>query len=230
SEFLHLGEEACIVPSHTFFFISCTFYCEFCQNWSIARQVEKGIPVIGKELAEIAQRRRVIEKSRNINLVGGEPTPNLYTILDMLENLDVNVPVVWNSNMYMSKETMKLLDGCVDVYLSDFKYGNDACAERVSHVKNYWNIITRNHLLAGKQAELLIRHLVLPNHIECCTKKILEWIHRNFKDRARINIMGQYRPEFNAYKIADIARPVSGSEMQKAFEIARSVGITNLDV
>ncbi|MBI5253848.1 MAG: radical SAM protein [Euryarchaeota archaeon] len=229
SEFLHLGEEACLVPSHTFFFIGCTFYCVFCQNWTISRHVEKGVAITGKQLAEIAKKRRIIEKGRNINLVGGEPTPNLHTIIDMLRCLDVNVPVVWNSNMYMSSETMKLLDGVVDVYLADFKYGNDACAERLSKVKNYWKIITRNHLLGREHAELLIRHLVLPNHVECCTRYVLEWIAENLGNDVRVNIMAQYRPEFEAYKIPEINRGVTGAEMQRALAIANENGLTNLD-
>jgi putative pyruvate formate lyase activating enzyme len=229
SEFIHLGEEACLVPSHTLFFIGCTFYCVYCQNWTISRHVEKGIPVTAKKLAEMVKRRRLMEKSRNVNLVGGEPTPNLHVILEMLKHLDVNIPVVWNSNMYMSEESMELLDGCVDVYLADFKYGSDDCALRLSKVRNYWSIVTRNHLLARKQAELLIRHLVLPNHVECCTRRVLEWIASNLGNDVRVNIMAQYRPEFQAYKFRGIDRPVSGIEMTRAFEIAREVGLTNLD-
>jgi putative pyruvate formate lyase activating enzyme len=229
SEFIHLGEEACLVPSHTLFFIGCTFYCVYCQNWTISRHVEKGTPVTGKELAEAVKRRRLIDRSRNVNLVGGEPTPNLHVILEMLKHLDVNIPVVWNSNMYMSEESMELLDGCVDVYLADFKYGNDDCALRLSKVRNYWHVVTRNHLLAKKQAELLIRHLVLPNHVECCTRRVLEWIASNLGNDVRVNIMAQYRPEFQAYKAAGIDRHVTSAEMSRAFEIAKEAGLTNLD-
>ncbi|MBI4344967.1 MAG: radical SAM protein [Euryarchaeota archaeon] len=230
TEFIHMGEEGCFVPSHTFFFIGCTFYCVFCQNWTVSRQVEKGAPVTGRELAALAKRRRLLEKSRNINLVGGEPTPNLHTILDMLAHLDTNVPVLWNSNMYMSSEAMRLLDGCVDVYLADFKYGNDACGWRLSKVRGYWEVTRRNHLLAKDQAEVLIRHLVMPNHLECCTRPILQWIAEHFGNTVRLNIMAQYRPEFEALDSPDIGRRVSAGEVQRAFEIARELGLTNLDL
>ncbi len=229
SEFLHLGEEACLVPSHTFFFIGCNFYCVYCQNWSISRQFEKGRVVSGKELAEIAEERRKLEKSRNINLVGGDPTPNLHVILEMLVHLNVNVPVVWNSNMYMSSEVMELLEGVVDVYLADFKYGNDKCAERLSKVKNYTSVVKRNHLLAKKQAELIIRHLVLPNHLKCCTYPVLEWIAQNLDNEVRLNIMGQYRPEFEARSYEDISRRVTSEEMSRAFAKAKELNLTNLD-
>ncbi len=229
SEFLHFGEEACLVPSHTFFFIGCNFYCVFCQNWTISRQFEKGDLITGEELAKIAKFRRIEEGSRNVNLVGGDPTPNLHVILEMLKYLDTNVPIVWNSNMYMTVEAMKLLDGCIDVYLTDFKYGNNRCAERLSKVKNYFEIVSRNHVLAKKQAELIIRHLVLPNHVECCTKPVLQFIAENFDNEVRVNIMAQYRPEFEAKRYRDIDRRVSADEMKKAFEIAKNLGIWNLD-
>jgi len=228
SEFLHMGEERCLIPSHTFFFIGCNFYCVYCQNWTISRRKESGFLVEGGRLAEIAKIN--CGSSRNINLVGGEPTPHLHTILKMLKFLNINIPIIWNSNMYMSKETMKILDGCVDVYLADFKYGNDKCAKRLSKVENYWKIVTRNHLLARKQAEILIRHLVLPNHIKCCTEPILSWIAKNLDNMIRLNIMGQYRPEFEAEKYKDINRRVSIEEMKNAFEIAKKFGLENLEL
>ncbi|MBU2559502.1 radical SAM protein [archaeon] len=228
SEFLHMGEEACLVPSHTFFFTGCPFYCIYCQNWTISRRREEGTPITGAQMAGIAKRRRVVEKSRNVNLVGGDPTPNTHTVLEMLRALDVNVPIVWNSNMYMSEETMRLLDGCIDVYLTDFKYGNNDCANRLSKIENYWEVVTRNHLLACKNAELLIRHLVLPNHVECCSAPVIKWIGEKFGDSVRVNIMAQYRPEFEAFTMPDMGRGVNSEEMEKVFALARELGL-NLD-
>jgi putative pyruvate formate lyase activating enzyme len=229
SEFRHMGEEACLVPSHTIFFIGCSFYCVFCQNWTISRHREAGTPVTGKMLSEFVKKRRLFDRSRNVNLVGGEPTPNTHTILDMLKELDVNVPVIWNSNMYMHEDTMNLLDGVIDVYLTDFKYGNDKCARRLSKCDNYWDVTTRNHLLAKQRAELLIRHLVMPDHLECCTKPIIEWIAANFDNEVRVNVMSQYRPEFEAFKHDDTKRVIRSSEMKRAYEIAKENGLTNLD-
>ncbi len=227
SEFIHNGEEASVVPSHTFFFIGCNFYCIYCQNFTISRQKERGTEVGGKELAELAERRK--NASRNINLVGGDPTPNLHTILEMLKFMDINKPIVWNSNMYMSEKTMRLLDGVVDVYLADFKYGNDRCAKKLSKVPDYWKTMTRNYSLAKEHAEILIRHLVLPNHLECCTSRILEWIGENLGNEIRMNIMGQYHPEFEAFEHKKMCRRVSQEEMERAFGLAKENGITNLE-
>jgi putative pyruvate formate lyase activating enzyme len=227
SEFIHMGEEVCIIPSHTFFFIGCNFYCVYCQNWTISRHKELGFFVNGKQLAELARKRN--ETSRNINLVGGEPTPHLHTIIEMLKYLDINKPIIWNSNMYMSEKTMQLLEGLVDVYLADFKYGNNECAKNLSKVENYWEIVSRNHLLGFKSAELLIRHLVLPGHVECCTKEIMEWLGRNFGNKVRVNIMDQYHPEFEAFFYKDMDRRVTTKEMEMAFKLAKENGVTNIE-
>lgn len=227
SEFIHMGEESSIIPSHTFFFIGCNFYCVYCQNWTISRQRERGTEVDGRTLAEIARKRS--SASRNINLVGGDPIPHLHTILGMLKSLDINKPIVWNSNMHMSMKTMQLLDGVVDVYLADFKYGNNECADKLSKVPNYWNTMTRNFSLARKQAEIMIRHLVLPNHLECCTKPIMKWIGENLGNEIRMNIMGQYHPEFEVFEHREMTRRVTAEEMERAYELAKENGLTNLE-
>ncbi len=227
SEFLHYGEEPELVPSHTIFFCGCTFYCIFCQNYTISRQIEPGIEVTPMRLAQIIDKRRV-EGSRNVNWVGGSPTPNLYYILKTLRECEENIPSVWNSNMYMTKEAMKLLDGTQDVYLADFKYGNDRCALRLSKVPRYWDVVSRNHKIAFDQAELIIRHLVLPSHLECCTEKILNWISENLGNDARVNIMFQYRPMFKAMENDSVNRSLTKGEMNRALELAEEAGLMNV--
>jgi len=181
SEFMHMGEERYITPSHTIFFMGCTLHCQFCQNFSISQWYETGCLLKPEELAVRIERRRK-EGSRNVNWVGGEPTPSLLCILKTLKFCKVNIPVIWNSNFYMSEKIMGILDGIVDMHLSDFKYGNSKCASRLSKAPNYFDICSRNHLIAAKNAEMTIRHLVLPNHVECCTKPILEWIAENISE------------------------------------------------
>jgi len=149
SEFMHMGEESHIVPSHTIFFMGCTLHCQFCQNWSISQWFESGHEISPKELALRIDRRRK-EGSRNVNWVGGEPTPSLLCILKTLKFCEVNVPVVWNSNFYMSKKTMLILDGIVDMHLSDFKYGNNECALRLSKAPKYFDVCSRNHSIAAR--------------------------------------------------------------------------------
>lgn len=222
SEFLHMGEEYVLVPSHTVFFSGCTFHCVFCQNWDIS-QYNTGIYIEPKILAGIIKDRRA-QGSKNVNWVGGDPTPNLLYILKTLKYLEINIPQVWNSNMYCSTETMKLLDGIIDLYLTDFKYWKDSCARRLSKVDNYLEIVKRNHLKAYENGDMIIRHLVMPNHVECCSKPIMKWISENLQN-AVVNIMAQYRPEYQAYEYEDISRKVYIDEVLQVKDYADSLGI-----
>jgi putative pyruvate formate lyase activating enzyme len=224
SEFIHMGEESFITPSHTIFFWSCNMQCIFCQNYTISYRLEKGETIEPKVLAKIIEKRRR-EGCRNVNLVGGEPTPYLNKILEVFEHVNENVPIVWNSNMYMSEISMKLLDGFVDVYLTDFKFGPGKCSEKLTKVKNYWSIVTRNHLIASKQAEVVIRHLILPSHVECCTFPILEWISKNLGGNCIVNLMDQYYPCFKALENEKINRRITKEEYEKALDKAGELGL-----
>jgi len=224
--FEHMGEEPELVPSGTIFTLGCTLRCLHCQNWTISQWYEKGDIFSPEQLARSVEHLRK-GGCRNVNLVGGEPTPWLQQWLETFKHVNVNVPVVWNSNSYYSEETAKLLAGFADVYLLDFKYGSNECAERISNAPGYWEACTRNHLYAKKYGELIIRVLVLPEHLECCTKNILNWIAQNLGTWIRTNVMFQYRPEWRAHEIPELRRRLTGGEMERAIELAKEAGLTN---
>ncbi|MEM3555476.1 MAG: radical SAM protein [Candidatus Micrarchaeia archaeon] len=230
SAFEHIGEEPELVPSGTIFFSGCNMSCQYCQNWEISQYPQSGSVWSPKKIAEWVEYHRKFGV-RNLNLVGGEPTPNLHNILAALNECEVNIPVIWNSNMIMSEKAMELLNGVVDVYLADFKYGNDECARKLSlFPKGYWKTLTRNSLLAVEHAEILYRHLVLPNHVECCSKPVLNWIAKNLGDRVRVNIMSQYRPEYRAMQIPEISRRITREEYNEAVSYAKSIGLWNVEI
>ncbi|MFQ6009574.1 MAG: radical SAM protein [Candidatus Aenigmatarchaeota archaeon] len=220
SAFTHMGEEPFLVPSFTIFFMGCTFQCQFCQNYEISQWKETGIPTTPEEIARLIDQNR---DCRNVNFVGGDPVPNLPFILDSLQHVKADIPTVWNSNFYMSERSMQLLKGMIDIYLSDWKYGNNKCGERLSKVKSYWDFVKRNHDLAFKDSELVIRHLILPNHFECCTKPILEYIAKNYKKKVIVNIMPQYRPQWLAHRYPEIARFPKHEELEKAWKLAEDL-------
>jgi putative pyruvate formate lyase activating enzyme len=165
--------------------------------------------------------------AKNVNWVGGDPTPNLLYILQVLKKCNVNIPQIWNSNMFCSIESMNILSNIIDLYLTDFKYGNNKCAKRLSKVENYLDIVKRNHEIAYKNAEVIIRHLVMPNHINCCSKPIIKWISENLPN-ALVNIMAQYRPEYYANEYEDICKPVSLDEVIQVKEYAKKLGINQI--
>jgi len=228
SEFLHFGEEPELVPSHTVFFTGCTFECIFCQNWDIAHgdaaESDAGFR------ADINLAMKIVEKAnyaKNLNLVGGNPDQHIASILELLillASFKYKRPIVWNSNLYMTPEALMLLSGVADVHLADFKYGSNECGREYSGVKNYWDFITRNLLAVNSVSDILIRHLVLPGHVECCTSNITKWVAENLPD-AQFNLMFQYRPEYKALNHPVIGRYLTESEKSLARKLASDAGL-----
>lgn len=228
--FRHFGEEPPLVDrngSGTIFFTSCTFRCVFCQNWNISQHPDAGAPVSAEKLSLIIKSLRS-EGAANINFVGGEPTPNLHVILESLNLTSVNVPILWNSNMYLTPEAMQVLSDVVDIWLPDFKWGNDRCAVKYSRIMRYFEVTSRNHAMAYQNGDMIIRHLVMPGHMECCTRPILYWIAQNCP-RALVNVMSQYRPDHlvlrEPEKFSEIARRLTMQDIQAARDCADGLGL-----
>ncbi len=226
SAFVHMGEEPELVPSGTIFTIGCNLCCLHCQNWTISQQSESGTKLNPLQMAYHVE-QLANAGCRNLNMVGGDPTPWLWNWLETFKLVTKPIPIVWNSNTYYSNESAHLLAGFADVYLLDFKYGNNACAERISSAPNYVDVCQRNHLLAKKTGELIIRVLVLPGHVECCCKPILEWIGANLGCKTRINLMWQYRPEWRASEVPELRRRLDQKEKDRTIEIAENLGLKN---
>lgn len=224
AEFMHHGEEPELVPSHTIFFTGCNFSCVYCQNLEISTSPGMGHPVLPGELARTITLRRAYG-SRNVNFV--TPTLHTHVILKVLNALKKNVPVVWNSNMYYSQEVARLLEGKVDVYLGDFRYGNDKCAMRYSNAPDYMKTVARNFRTAYESGEILLRHLVLPNHLECCTRPIVLWTKENIP-KVRFNLMFQYAPHYRAFEFTEINRRLTRDECQKAIAIVKEAGLPDV--
>jgi putative pyruvate formate lyase activating enzyme len=220
SAFTHWGEESVLVPSGTIFFTGCNFGCVFCQNYDISqawkgqRKIESiAQKVNGKKLAQIAE--NLAKKGvLNINYVGSDPIPVTHTIISSLRFQTTNITQLWNSNFYLTEESLDLIIDFMDFWLPDLKYGNNNCAEKYSGVKNYWEVLTRNlkRIHDDGSGEIIIRHLVMPNHVECCSKPILDFIAKEVPNSV-VNIMGQYHPEYKAFKFPEIARRPTAEEM-----------------
>jgi putative pyruvate formate lyase activating enzyme len=222
-EGVHYGEEKHVSPSHAVFFMGCNMGCAFCQNHEISQWKAEGRAVQPKAMAAAIKHRHDVEGARNVNWVGGEPTPQTLGVLMTLRESDVNTPQIWNSNFYMSEIALRLLDGVVDMYLPDFKFGNDTCARHIGKVERYMEVVTRNHIIASGQGEMTIRHLVLPGHLDCCTKPALEWIADNLEGKAVVNVMGQYEPSYKALGHTDLQRRVGKDEMAEAMALAKKL-------
>ena len=224
----HNFEEPCISGkngSGTVFFSNCNLNCVFCQNYEIS-QKGKGKEITIEELAEIfiKQQENNVE---NINLV--TPTsyvPQIIEAIKIAKNNGLKIPIVYNTNGYEKVETIKMLEGYIDIYLPDLKYSDNLLAKRLSKVDNYFEIATNAikemYRQLGKpifndngimQKGMIIRHLVLPNHI-LNSRRVLKWINDNMNE-VYVSIMAQYFPTYKAKEIDDINRKLTKEEYQE---------------
>lgn len=226
---LHKFEEPCISGengSGTIFFSNCNLNCVFCQNYEIS-QKEKGKEITVEELAEIFLKQQNDNKAHNINLVS--PTIYAYQIIEAIKiakNKGLYIPIIYNSNGYESIETLKSLEGYIDVYLPDFKYYYNELGEKYSKVKNYFEITTEAikemHRQVGKpqfdekgliKKGIIVRHLILPNHIGN-SKMVLKWIKNNLGRKTNVSIMAQYFPTYKSME-TDLNRKLTKEEYEE---------------
>ena len=220
-EMLNLTEEPGLVPSHQVYFAGCNLKCGFCSvaEWNADPMA---VPVIeADDLVERIQTRQQ-QGANNLNLLGGEPAVSIYGILELLERSPQPTRVVWNSNMYYSEPVRQALDGLVDVYLSDFKCGNDGCAQKMLGVSDYVEVVQENLRWASKQAELYIRHVAMPGHIDCCGRPIMEWVAERIPT-AKVSLRFDYIPPIPAEKCP--AGYLLDNEKQKMVEIAKQMDL-----
>lgn len=225
---VHNWEEPCISGTNgsgTVFFSGCNFNCVFCQNHEIS-QSRFGKEVSIQRLADIflEQQERGVH---NINLVS--PTPYVYSIikaLDIAKKQGFSIPVVYNTNSYENIETIKMLNGYIDIYLPDLKYYDDTIGIEYSKAPHYFETASRAILEMYYQVGnatfddkgimrkgVIIRHLILPNHITD-TKNILNWIEKNLPKEIYISVMAQYFPAYKAKENKLLNRKISKREYE----------------
>lgn len=236
----HYFEEPCISGrngSGTIFFSNCNLNCIFCQNHDIS-QGGKGIDVTIERLAEIMLEQQE-RGANNINLV----TPTMYVeqiikAIDIAKDGGLNIPIVYNTNGYEEVETIKKLAGYIDIYLPDFKYFTNELAIKYSKAPNYFEKVTSalfemqsqfdEYVFDGEimQKGMIVRHLVLPNHIQN-SKNVLKWIKDNLREDIYVSVMAQYFPTYKAIGDELIGRKLSFSEYRKIEQYFYGLDIKN---
>lgn len=234
----HYGEEPPLVGYHgsgTIFFAGCNLACVFCQNYEIS-QLDMGVEVTAERLAGIMMHLQ-LTGCHNVNLVS--PThvvPQILEALVIASEMGLSIPLVYNSGGYDSVETLRLLDGIIDIYMPDAKYGSDEMAIRYSNAPGYVGVmkaaIREMHRQVGDLViengiavkGLLVRHLVLPNNL-AGTEEVVRFISELSKN-TYINIMDQYRPEYKADQYTELSRRITLSEYREALRLARAAGLS----
>ena len=162
--------------------------------------------------------------ARNVQWVGGEPTIHLPAILEAMAGCPELPPIVWKSDFHGTPEAFALLDGIVDVYVADFKFGNDACANRIAGVENYLAVVARNLRIAGAAADLIVRHLLLPGHFDCCYRPIVRWMQQNLPF-TKFSVRDGYMPRWRAKDDEKLARMLDRDAGRNARALAAESGL-----
>lgn len=217
------GEESELIPSHLFYLSGCDLRCAFCIAEQNAFDPRRGQPLTAAFLQSTLIGSRA-HGARTLQWVGGEPTVHLPAILEAMTGCDDLPRVVWKSDFQGTPEAFALLDGVVDVYLADFKFGNDTCARRIAGAERYIAITTRNLLIAARQGDLIVRHLLLPGHLDCCFQPITRWLRANLPD-AKLSIRDGYLPSWQSHRHHDLARPLAPGHGARARALAESAGL-----
>lgn len=236
---VHIGEEPPISGtkgSGTFFFSRCTLSCLFCQNFPIS-QLGHGKDISVEALAE-RMYRLAGRGAHNINIVTGTHfAPHIVAAVQEARERGMNIPVVWNTSGYESPDTLKLLKGTVDIYLTDIKYADDAVAQKLSGPSDYFAVASTAaaEMLAqvgplktdsrgiGVRG-VIIRHLVLPQNMSQ-TQKVMQYIRRTFGKKVPVSLMGQYFPAHRAGEVPELTRPLTREEYEAAERAAVEAGI-----
>jgi putative pyruvate formate lyase activating enzyme len=235
----HFGEEPPLVGrsgSGTIFFSGCNLSCLFCQNWDISQED------LGREVSpeELARMMLVLQDGgcHNINLV--TPThvvPQILEALVLAREEGLSVPLVYNSGGYDSAEALRLLDGIIDIYMPDAKYGSDGPAQKYSAAPGYTTVmkaaLKEMHRQVGDLEMddegialqgLLVRHLVLPAGA-AGTEEVVRFISQEISVHTYLNVMAQYHPVYQACRYPELSRAITAREYAQALGLAQRAGL-----
>ncbi|MCI8550225.1 MAG: radical SAM protein [Lachnospiraceae bacterium] len=245
---LHQWEEPCISGkngSGAVFFSGCPLGCVYCQNYDIARG-QAGKRISKERLAEIFLELQE-KKAANINLVTPTHyTPEITQAVERARNQGLSIPVVYNCSGYEKTETLRSLEGIVDVYLTDFKYMDSEAASRYSQAADYPQVAmaalaemvrqTENQAGHGGMAlfdeegnmkkGVIVRHLLLPGHLKNA-KAVVKYVYETYGDRVFLSLMNQYTPLPQSEKWPEINRKVTRREYERLVEYALFLGVEN---
>ena len=239
---LHQWEEPCITGecgSGTVFFSGCSLKCIFCQNHNIADS-SVGQAFSTEQLADAFLRLQE-KKASNINLVtAGHFVRQLVPAIILAKDKGLSIPVVYNSSAYETVESLRMLEGLVDVYLPDCKFFSAEISQNYAKASDYFEVAAKAIEEMVKQAGepvfdevtgnmmkgVIVRHLVLPGHTKD-SMDILKYLHETYKNQIYVSIMNQYTPVIQHNKYPNLNRRVTKREYSKVVDYALSLGVEN---
>lgn len=266
---VEVADELELIPTFAVALSGCDLRCAFCITGAESWNPRAGQPLNTAWLAAQAE-IALGEGTRTIMILGGEPTVHLPAALEIVAALPDDAKLVWKTNAHGSAQARELLDGLFDVWLADYKFGNDACAQRLAGVPDYSSVVRENLLWMSNQtvaadvrrltspsstwqggnefrasvspqsqgrcrplrmprkSELIVRHLLMPGHVDCCWVPVAEWLAAHLPG-VKVNLRSGFWPGWQSARHPELRRTVAHIEIQSAAKIARECGLNIIE-
>jgi putative pyruvate formate lyase activating enzyme len=224
---VEVTDEMELIPTFAIALSGCDLRCDFCITGASSWNPNAGVSLGVEDMAEHA-RVALARGARTIMVLGGEPTIHLPAVLDLVSALPDSARLVWKTNAHGSDEARALLDGVFDVWLADYKFGNDECARRLARVTDHTAVVRENLLWANARSELIVRHLLMPGHVDCCWRPVAEWLAENLPG-VKVNLRSGFWPAWQARRHPELAKPVADVETKRAMTIAHALGLSLIE-
>lgn len=215
---IEVSDELELIPTFAVALSGCDLRCDFCITGRQSWNVRAGNGFAAREMA-LRARAALNAGARTVMVLGGEPTIHLPAALAFVAELPDSARLVWKTNAHGSAEARVLLDGMFDVWLADFKFGNDDCARRLAKVANYERVVKGNLLWANAHSELIVRHLLMPGHVDCCWRPVAEWLAMELPG-VKVNLRSGFWPAWHATRHAELRGTVTPEATHRARQIA----------
>ena len=215
---IDMADELELVPVYAVALSGCDMRCAYCITGAQSWNARAGVAMSAVELAGRA-RRALDDGARTVMILGGEPTIHLPYVLDVVAELPETARLAFKTNAHASASGRALLHGMFDLWCVDYKFGNDACAERVAQVPDYTRVVRENLVWAAGQGDLIVRHLLMPEHVECCWRPVAEWLAAELP-AVKVGLRTGFWPAWQSRRHADLRRTVTPTEIQQAQAIA----------
>ncbi len=224
---VEVTDEVELIPTFAVALSGCDLRCSFCITGATSWNPRAGETLDPLRLAAQA-RDALTNGARSIMILGGEPTIHLPAVLRIIATLPEDVKLLWKTNGHATSEARELLDGLFDCWVVDYKFGNDICASRLARVPCYTAVLRENLTWAYHHSDLIVRHLLMPGHGECCWQPVAEWLGE-YLPGVKVNLRSGFWPAWQAHKHAELKGTTTDSECRRAKETARAMGLNLVD-
>jgi putative pyruvate formate lyase activating enzyme len=224
---VEVGDEMELIPSFAIALSGCDLRCAFCITGAESWNPQAGEPLNPTALAARAE-EALAAGARSIMILGGEPTVHLPAALEIVAALPEDATLVWKTNAHGTAEARAFLEGLFDVWVADYKFGNDACAQRLARSPDYTETVRENVRWARAHADLIVRHLLMPGHVECCWRPVAQWLAECLSG-VKVSLRASFWPAWQSARHAELRGTVQTQEWEWARAIGRDHGLALLD-